>query len=270
MLLILKAIIMGIVEGLTEFLPVSSTGHLIIVGDLIGFTGDFAKTFEIVIQLGAILAVIFYYRRKIGQSLKIKNILPGGWGFRLWFKIIAATIPFIIVGFLFKDYIDEYLFSPFTVSIALVVGALMMLIVEKVFGSYKYDDMDKIGTGKSVGIGIAQCMALFPGMSRSASTIMGGMIAGLSVKAAAEMSFFMSIPAMIGVTGYSLVKGIASMTSIEWAALIAGFLVSFLVALVVVDRFLSFLSKHPLKSFAYYRLIVGIIMIGLVLGNILK
>lgn len=270
MILILKAILMGIVEGLTEFLPVSSTGHLIIVGNFIGFTGDFAQMFEVVIQLGAILAVIYYYRKRISQSLKISNIKPGGWGFKLWFKILAAFIPAAVIGVVLNKYIDKYLFSSFTVSIALIAGALMMLIVEKAFGKYKFNDMDKIGTGKSFAIGVAQCMSLFPGMSRSASTIMGGMMVGLSVKAAAEFSFFLAMPTMIAATGFSLVKGVGSMTSIEWAALAVGFVVSFIVALLVVDKFLSYLTKHPLKPFAYYRLIAGVIMIGLVLANIIK
>lgn len=269
-MLILQAIIMGIVEGITEFLPVSSTGHLIIVGNFIGFTGDFAKTFEVVIQLGAILAVIFYYRKKIGQSLKIKNIKPGGWGFKLWFKIILAFIPAAAVGFLTNDYIDSYLFFPLTVAIALVIGAVMMLIVEKAFARYKYNDMDKIGAKKSFLIGVAQIMSLFPGMSRSASTIMGGMMVGLSIKAAAEFSFFLAMPTMIAATGFSLVKGIGSITSMEWAALAVGFVVSFIVALLVVDKFLSYLTKHPLKPFAYYRLAAGLIMIILVLSKIVK
>lgn len=268
MILVLKCLLMGIVEGITEFLPVSSTGHLIIVGNLIGFNDNFSITFEIVIQLGAILAVIYYYRKKIGQSLKIKNIAPGGWGFKLWLKIFVAFLPAAIIGLLLNKYIDEYLFSPFTVSIALIVGAVMMLIVEKAFGKYKYNDMDKIGTGKSLVIGVAQCMSLFPGMSRSASTIMGGMIVGLSVKAAAEFSFFLAMPTMVVASGYSLVKGISSMGASEWAALAVGFITSFIVALLVVDKFLSYLTKHPLRPFAYYRLIVGIIMIGLVLSKI--
>ncbi|MDE4542024.1 MULTISPECIES: undecaprenyl-diphosphate phosphatase [unclassified Thermoanaerobacterium] len=268
MILLIKAFILGIVEGLTEFLPVSSTGHLIIVGDLLNFKGAYATMFEVVIQLGAILAIVYYYREKIWNSLK--NLAPNKWGFRLWLKIVIAFIPSAILGLLLNDFIDKHLFSPFTVSIALVIGAIMMIIVENAFSNYKIDDMDKVTPKKSFWIGVAQCMSLFPGMSRSASTIMGGMMAGLSVKAAAEFSFFLAIPTMFGATVVSLHKGIATMTSIEWEALAVGFIMSFIVALIVVDKFLSYLKSHPLRPFAYYRLIVGIIMIGLVLTNIVK
>ncbi|HBM79487.1 MAG: undecaprenyl-diphosphate phosphatase [Clostridiales bacterium] len=267
-MLILKAIIMGIVEGITEFIPVSSTGHLIITGSIINFTGDFAKMFEVVIQLGAILAVIYYYRKKIAGSLK--NLAPGKWGFSMWSKILIAFIPAAIIGILADKYIQKYLFSPFTVSIALIVGAIMMLLVEAAFSNYKTNTMDGTTTGQAFTIGVAQCMSLFPGMSRSASTIMGGMMAGLSVKAAAEFSFFLAMPTMIAATGYSLLKGFMAVTAIEWAALAVGFIVSFIVALLVVDMFLTYLSRHPLKPFAYYRLFAGVLMLVLVLCGIVK
>ncbi|WP_026485729.1 undecaprenyl-diphosphate phosphatase [Caldanaerobius polysaccharolyticus] len=268
MIILLKAFLMGIVEGLTEFLPISSTGHLIIVGDLINFKGSFETMFEIVIQLGAILAVVYYYRRKIWQSLK--SLRPGKWGFNLWRNMVIAFMPSAIIGVLLNNYIEKYLFSSFTVGIAMVVGAIMLLIVEWAFGGYKIDDINDVDTKRSLLIGIAQCMSLFPGMSRSASTIMGGMIAGLSVKAAAEFSFFLAIPTMFAATGYSLLKNITAMTASEWQALAVGFIMSYIVALFVVDRFLSYLGKHSLKVFAYYRLVVGALMIWLVLSGIVK
>jgi len=269
MTLILKSIIMGIVEGLTEFLPISSTGHLIIAGDLIGFKGgSFEKLFEIVIQLGAILAVVYYYRVKIMDSLR--HILPGQRGFNLWLKMFIAFLPAAVIGVLLNDYIERYLFSSFTVAIALIVGGLLIILVENAFGRSGLNDMEKTSAGQSFIIGIAQCFSLFPGMSRSASTIMGGMVAGLSVKAAAEFSFFLAIPTMFAATGYSLLKGFSDMSSLEWQALGAGFAVSFIVALLAVDKFLSYLGKHSLKSFAYYRIIVGILMIALILTGIVK
>lgn len=268
MTLIIKAFILGIIEGLTEFLPVSSTGHLIIASDFLHFSGSYANMFLIVIQLGAILAVIYYYREKIIDSLK--HLKPGDWGFNLWLKMVIAFIPAGIVGFLFNKYINKYLFSSLTVAIALVIGAIMMIIVENAFGKYKIDDMDKVSTRGSFWIGVAQVMSLFPGMSRSASTIMGGMMVGLSVKAAAEFSFFLSIPTMIIATGYDLLKNLTGITLIEWEALAVGFIMSFIVALIVIDKFLTYLRSHPLRPFAYYRLIVGIIMIGLVLTNLVK
>ncbi len=269
MSLFIKAIIMGIIEGLTEFLPVSSTGHLIIVGDLIGFEGSrFHIMFEIVIQLGAILAVVYYYRDKIIDS--IKHIFPSQWGFDLWLKIFIAFLPSALLGIIFNDYIEKYLFSPFTVAIALVVGGFLMIIAENKFGRSGLDDMGKVNLNQSVIIGIGQCLALFPGMSRSASTIMGGMAAGLSVRAAAEFSFFLAIPTMFGATIYSLAKGISNMSTLEWQALGIGFVISFVVALLAVDRFLTFLKNHSLKSFAYYRIVVGFVMITLVAAKLVK
>lgn len=265
--LIIKAIILGIVEGITEFLPVSSTGHLIIFGHFLNFTGSFAMTFEIFIQLGAILAVVLYYGRKILDSLR--NLRPGQWGFKLWIKMIIAFLPSAVVGLALNKIIEKYFFSPLTVSIALIVGAFMLIAVEKKFKDYKYSSMDKIGAKKSLYIGLAQCMSLIPGMSRSASTIMGGMMTGLSAKAAAEFSFFLAIPTMFAATGYSLVKGVNSMTAIEWQALAVGFAVSFIVAFLVVGKFLNYLGKRPLRIFAYYRLIAGAIMLVLAAAGLL-
>lgn len=265
--LFMKAIIMGIVEGLTEFLPVSSTGHLIIAGDLINFKGrPFHVMFEIVIQLGAIFAVIFYYRHKIISSFK--ELLPGQRGFHFWLNIFIAFLPSAILGVLINDYIERYLFSSFTVAIALILGGFLMILAENVFGRSGIEDLEKMTPGKSLIIGIAQCLSLFPGMSRSASTIMGGMAAGLSVKAAAEFSFFLAIPTMLGATTYSLMKGFSSVTAVEWKALAVGFVVSFIVALLAVDRFLAYLTRHSLKSFAYYRIVVGALMLFLVYAGV--
>ncbi|NLZ52440.1 MAG: undecaprenyl-diphosphate phosphatase [Thermoanaerobacteraceae bacterium] len=268
MSLLIKALIMGIVEGLTEFLPVSSTGHMIIVGDFIDFKGEsFHTMFEIVIQLGAILAVIFYYRDKIIDSLR--HLKPGDKGFELWFKIFIAFLPSAVIGLLFNDIIEEYLFSSFSVAIALIVGGFLMIFAENIFGRWGLDDMDKTDVKQAFTIGIGQCLALIPGMSRSASTIMGGMAAGLSTKAAAEFSFFLAIPTMIAASSYSLIKGFSSMTSIQWQALGIGFVVSFIVALLAVDVFLSILKKHSIKTFAYYRIVFGIIMIVLITSGVL-
>jgi len=266
--LIIKAIILGIVEGVTEFLPISSTGHLILFGHFLGFTGKFAVMFEIVIQLGAILAVVFYYRNRILESLK--NIKPGQWGFRLWLWLLIAFLPSAALGVILNDYIEKYLFSPLTVSIALIIGAVLMIIVERVFLASRNDNMLEVGAKKSLLIGFAQCMSLFPGMSRSASTIIGGMMVGLSVKAAAEFSFFLAIPTMFAATGYSLIKGFTAMAAIEWLALAVGFIVSFIVAFIVIGKFLSFLGKHSLKVFAYYRLVVGFGMFLLIVIGVVK
>lgn len=263
MSLFLKAIIMGIVEGITEFLPISSTGHMIIVGEFIDFKGGtFFTTFEVVIQLGAILAVMYYYRNKIFSS--IKQIAPGQEGFDLWLKIFIAFLPAAAIGFVLHDFIEEWLFSPLTVSMALVFGGILMFVVENRHGRGLTLDMDQTDIRQAFLIGIYQCLALIPGMSRSASTIMGGMIAGLSVKAAAEFSFFLAMPTMVAASGYSLLKGFSGMTGEQWQALGIGFVVSFVVALLAVDKFLSYLQRNALKPFAYYRIAVGALLLILI------
>ncbi len=266
--LIIKAFIMGIVEGITEFLPVSSTGHMIIVGDFIDFKGgSFHTMFEIVIQLGAILAVVYYYRHKIVDSLR--HLRPGERGFELWFKIFVAFLPAAMLGLMANDIIEKHLFSSLTVAIALIIGGVLMVLVENYFGRLGMDNMDKASVKQAFTIGISQCLALIPGMSRSASTIMGGMASGLSVKAAAEFSFFLAIPTMVAASGYSLIKGYLGMTLIQWQALGVGFVMSFVIALLAVDKFLSYLKKHSLKLFAYYRIITGIFMIGLIVAGVI-
>ena len=267
MSLLTKALIMGIVEGLTEFLPISSTGHMIIVGDFIDFKGgSFHTMFEIVIQLGAILAVIYYYRHKIIDSLK--HIRPGDRGFELWFKILIAFLPAAVIGILINDIIGKYLFIVYCSNSSYNWGFLMIL-AENYFGRSGLMIWTRPIQSRLYIIGIGQCLALIPGMSRSASTIMGGMAAGLSVKAAAEFSFFLAIPTMIAASAYTLFKGYSGMNRVEWQALGIGFIVSFIVALLAVDRFLSFLKKHSLKSFAYYRIVFGVIMIVLIVNGII-
>lgn len=263
MLLIIQAIIMAIVEGLTEFIPVSSTGHLILAGKLIGFTGGFANLFSVVIQLGAILAIVVLYWNKLWNS--VKNIFaPDRRGLKFWTNIIVAAIPGVILGFLFDDMIEAKLFYTFPVSIALVVGGILMIVMENKYRrGKKINDVDKITVRQAFIVGVFQCLALWPGMSRSASTIIGGWIAGLSTVAAAEFSFFLAIPMMVGASGLSLIKGGMAMSSIEVVALTIGFVASFIVALVVVEKFLKFLQKKPMRIFAVYRIFIGIILLVL-------
>jgi len=257
--MLFKAILLGIVEGVTEFLPVSSTGHLILVGHFMKFSGPFSVLFDIFIQLGAILAVVLYYRKKILSSLQ--HLKPSSWGFKLWSLVIIAFLPSAILGFLSHDFIEQYLFSPLTVSLALIVGAILILIVEKKRSVATREDMHSLSRRESFFIGLAQCLSLFPGMSRSSSTMLGGLVLGLSAKAAAEFSFFLAIPTMLAATGYSLLKGFSQITRVEWTMLSIGFFVSFFVAYFVVGKFITYLGKHSLTIFAYYRLVVGIIML---------
>jgi undecaprenyl-diphosphatase len=258
LLLIIKAIIISIVEGITEFLPVSSTGHMIIVGYFIEFKGKFANLFEIVIQLGAILAIVVLYWNKIWTS--IKSFFSGEKsGLKFWCNIIIAFVPAVILGLLFEEKIDSYLFKPIPVAAALIVGALLMIVIENRFrGRYNTPTIDDVNFKQAFVIGCFQCLALWPGMSRSASTIMGAWVCGLSTVAAAEFSFFLAIPTMIGASGYKLIKTGIILTSGELFTLIVGFVAAFLVALIVVERFINFLKKKSMRVFVVYRLFIGI------------
>lgn len=274
---ILKAIIIAIVEGLTEFIPVSSTGHMILVGWAIGFDGEFAKMFEVVIQLGAIMAVVVLYWKKIEESIiEFFSFIftrgkKGKIGFRFGINVIMASIPMAIVGVLFYDKIKAK-FIPEAVIVGFIVGGVLLIILENIYKNKtsKVEDIDNITPGQSLKVGLLQLLAVWPGMSRSASTIMGGWIAGLSTPIAAEFSFFIAIPAMIGSSGKDLFEfNYSIMTPTLWIALIAGFVVAFLVALIVMKKFVDFLKKKPLKVFAIYRIVAGILLGVLVLTNII-
>lgn len=265
LIFLLKAIIIAIVEGITEFLPISSTGHMIIIGHFINFTGDYANFFEVVIQLGAILAIVVLYWRKISESLKPKNLFNvNKSGFKLWFNMAIAFIPAAVIGLVFKKKIDKYLFNTLTVAIAMIVGGFLLFYIENIYRkNNRTRDIDDVTPMQSLKIGIFQCLSLWPGMSRSASTIMGGWTSGLSTSAAAEFSFFLAIPTMIAASGLDMIKDRPHMTSIEIIALVIGFVVSFLVALLVVEKFINFLKKRPMRVFAIYRILLGIILLAL-------
>ena len=270
LIFILKSIIIAIVEGLTEFIPVSSTGHMILVGSAINFRSaspQFAEMFEVVIQLGAILAVVVLYWIKIKDSVIefFQYIFTGGKkgkvGFRFGINVIVASIPAGIIGMLFYDNIKA-LFRPEAVIVGFIVGGILLLVIEGLFRSKKHavKDIDEITPGKSLIVGCFQVLSMWPGMSRSASTIMGGWIAGLSTPIAAEFSFFLAIPAMVGSSTLKLVKfdySLMNMTNV--IALIIGFIVAFIVALVVMRKFIAYLQKRPMRVFAVYRIGAAIV-----------
>lgn len=283
LIFIFKAIIIGVVEGITEFLPVSSTGHMIIVGHLIGFkegilpkelyTKQYIDAFTMIIQLGAILAIVVLYWDKIKKTFKNFSPRKPKSGFKFWLNVCIACIPaaFLGVGLGLDDIIEEKLFNPVTVTAALLVGAIWMLFAEKKYrGKFTTKSIDDVSIKQALIIGSFQCLAMWPGMSRSASTIIGAWIAGLSTVAAAEFSFFLALPVMIGVSIIKLAKiNIAALYSIQIIALVAGFVVSFIVALIVVDKFVSFLQKRPMRVFAIYRILIGVILLGLILLNVI-
>lgn len=268
--LIIKSMILGVVEGITEFLPVSSTGHLVIFQNLMGFKGinpNYVEMYTYVIQLGAILAVIILYWKKIKDTLI--NFFPQkvGYersGFKFWFMIFIACIPGGIFGVLLNDLADEYLFTPVTVAIALFLGAIWMIYAEKKFRDNKSTNKElNVTVKQALIIGAFQCLAIIPGMSRSASTIIGGWIAGLSTVAAAEFSFFLAIPVMVGMSFLKIVKigGLTILASSEIISLAVGFVVSFVVAIMVISSFISYLKKKPMKIFAIYRMIFAVIVL---------
>lgn len=274
---ILKAIIIAVVEGLTEFIPVSSTGHMILVGSAINFNGEFAKMFEVIIQLGAILAVVVLYWEKIKESVVefFKFIFTKGkegkTGFKFGINVIVGSIPIGITGLLLYHKIKA-LFRPEAVIIGFIVGGILLLIIENMFRKKEHavQDIDSITFIQALKVGLLQILAVWPGMSRSASTIMGGWIAGIATPIAAEFSFFLAIPAMIGTSIKDLFEfDYSIMTPTLWSALILGFIVAFIVSIIVMNKFVSYLKKKPMKIFAIYRILAGLLLAVLVFTKII-
>lgn len=270
LLLIIKAIILGLVEGLTEFAPVSSTGHMIIVDDMWlqseEFLGKYgANTFKVVIQLGSILAVVVTFKDRFIDLLgmgRIKNKLSGRNGGRLKLtQVIVGLIPAGIFGVLFEDYIDEHLFSTETVLIGLVIGAVFMIIADR-FGpkTPKVETVDQITYKQAITIGLIQCFSLWPGFSRSGSTISGGVLIGLSHRAAADFTFIMAVPIMAGASFLSLLKNWQYITIDALPFFIAGFISAFVFALFSIRFFLKLIDKIKLVPFAIYRILLALII----------
>lgn len=248
----LNAILLGLVEGLTEFLPVSSTGHLIISGHVLGFTGPKADTFEIVIQLGAILAVVvLYWPTFWGLVRPTDRAFSGVRGLTLLF---VTSLPAALLGLFAHSAIKEHLFSPLTVAAALAAGALAILLVERMPRRTTFRSLDSLTPGLALGIGCFQCLSLWPGFSRSAATIMGGMILGVERRTAAEYSFLAAVPLMMAATGYDMLKNWRLFSPDDLTILGVGFLVSFVSAWFAVKGFISLLGRLTLRPFAWYRL----------------
>lgn len=262
---IIKVIILGIVEGLTEFLPVSSTGHLIIVSRFMSLKGEFNDVFNIVIQSGAILAVILYFWKKVFPPIPKRGDQEGRNRFRkyllLWSKVVVAVIPAGVIGLIFEEKIETILSDSLPVAIALIIGAFMLLYVENRQHEEKVFHEDQITYKDAFLVGCFQCMALIPGMSRSASTIIGALLLGFKRSVAAEFSFFMAIPVLLGASLVKLVKAGFDFTSFEYLLLAIGTLVSFVVAYGVIAVFMNFIKKHDFKVFAYYRIILGAVVL---------
>lgn len=264
---IFQTVVIAIIEGLTEFLPISSTGHMIIASSFLGIQkDDFTKLFEVAIQLGAILSVVVFYRKKFFPLNR--------WNF--YFKLLIAVIPALVLGFLFSNKIDALLESSLTVSITMLAGGFVLIFIDKLFKSPAViETEEKISVAKAFTIGVWQCLAMIPGTSRSAASIVGGMQQKLSRNLAAEFSFFLAVPTMAAATGYKLLKAFKEQPELlknkeNLLALGIGNLVAFLVALVAIKFFIGFLQKHGFRLFGWYRIIAGAVLLVLVLTGYLK
>jgi undecaprenyl-diphosphatase len=257
--LLLKAALLGLVEGVTEFIPVSSTGHLIVVSNWLGFIDERAKTFDIFIQLGAILAIVWLYRVRLGRTVLAARSEPVSR--RFLGNLFVAFLPAAIVGFLAHDWIKASLFNPTVVASALVVGGILILLIERWAPAPRINDVTAVPPRTALGIGLAQVLSLIPGTSRSGATIMGGYALGLSRTAATEFSFFLAIPVMLAATSYDLLKSWSILAPADAPVFAVGFVVSFVSAVIVVRMFLSYVSHHSFSAFAWYRIAFGILVL---------
>lgn len=271
----LRVLLLGIVEGMTEFLPVSSTGHLILAHQWLRLEPEsFQNAFDVIIQLGAILSVVvLYWRRlfpftKTTQEGRIKTAKDRRDTFRLWGKVIVGVIPAGVLGLLFDDVIDHYLFRPSVVATTLVLWGIVIILMESKKHRARYHSVHDLPLGLCLAIGCCQCLAMIPGTSRSAATIIGAMLLGVGRVAAAEFSFYLAIPTMAGATLLKVVKNAHGFTSHEWLLILFGAVVSFIAAIVVIRTFMDYIKNHDFKAFGVYRIIVGILVFALlVLGH---
>lgn len=249
---IVDAIIIGIIEGLTEFLPISSTGHMILVSALLKLQNpEFLKTFEISIQIGAILAIVFLYARRF-----LKNFI-------LYQKLLAAFIPTTIIGFLFYKIIKNFLFNPVVVSVALVIGGIIIILLDKkiIHTQSQYKDLEEISYRNAFFIGLFQGIAVIPGVSRAAATIIGGIFNGFNKKQATEFSFLLAVPTMFAATGYDLLKTPAILAESEFVLLGIGLITAFISAWIAVKLFVWFVEQYGFAFFGYYRIVLGVLFL---------
>ena len=255
---IVESIVIAVIEGITEFLPVSSTGHMILASSLMGIhKEEFVKTFEIAIQIGAILSVLTIYFKRFLVS------------FNIYLKLLVAFLPTGVIGFLAYKTIKAYLFNPFTVSIALIVGGILLILLDKWSAKKEsiFKSTDTISYKNALIIGLIQCFSMIPGVSRSAATIFGGIYAGFDRKLAAEFSFLLAIPTMFAASGYDLLKAGTDFSQDEWKILFIGLIIAFVSALIAVKAFITFLNRYGFKYFGYYRIALGIVFLIIALAK---
>lgn len=255
-----QSLILGVVEGITEFLPISSTGHQIIVADLIDFSGERAMAFNIIIQLGAILAVVWQFRRKIIEV--VVGLPREAEAQRFTANLLVAFLPAVILGVSFADLIHQYLFNPITVAAALIVGGVIMLWAERREHVIHAESVDDMTWKDALKVGFAQCLAMIPGTSRSGATIIGGLLFGLSRKAATEFSFFLAMPTMVGAAVYSGYKYRELFLPADLPVFAIGFVTSFIFAMIAVRALLKFIGSHSYAVFAWYRIGFGLLILA--------
>ena len=266
---ILKAIFLGIVEGISEWLPISSTGHMILVDEFIrlNISDEFKEMFFVVIQLGAILAVPVLFFNKLNPFSKKKSASEKRTTWQLWFKVIVGALPAAIIGVLLDDILDEYLYTYYVVAIALIVYGIAFVFVERLKkdSRFRVERVEELSYKDALIIGSYQVLSLIPGTSRSGSTILGGMLSGVSRTASAEFSFFMAIPIMVGASGLKMLKFMMdgfTATGLEISLLLIGIIVSFLVSLFAIKFLMDFVKRHSFKPFGVYRIVLGVLVLG--------
>lgn len=262
---ILKTILFGIVEGITEWLPISSTGHLLILQSMVGeiISHDFMEMFDVVIQLGAILAVVVIYFNKLNPFSSKKTAIEKQNTINLWIKVIVACLPAAVIGLLLDDWLDAHLFKTSVVAVTLILYGIAFIVVEERHRGkkFKYKDLNTLPLSVAIGIGMLQVLALVPGTSRSGATILGGMILGASRYVSAEFTFFLAIPVMFGASLLKLVKFGLAFSFGEFFALILGMVVSFVVSILAIKFLMNYIKKHNFKVFGIYRIILGIVIL---------
>ncbi|MCU0511952.1 MAG: undecaprenyl-diphosphate phosphatase [Anaerolineae bacterium] len=266
----LKVIILGVIEGITEFLPISSTGHLIVATALLDFRPELLGTFEIFIQVGAVVAVLLYYA---GEFIRhVRTFSSDASVRRLWLSVIVASVPAMGVGFLLGDFLEATLFNPTVVALALIAGGIAFLVVERYFQFPAGGEMPPtpvITLRQALIIGACQMLALIPGMSRSGMSILGGMAAGLNRQVATRFSFYMALPVLGGATAYALLRRISDLSSEDMAYLLLGAVVSGVVAWLVIAWLLRYVARHTFVAFGYYRIVAGIVILLLAAAGVL-
>lgn len=260
---ILKSIILGIVQGITEWLPISSTGHLLLVNQFLNLDlgEDFLNMFKVVIQFGSILAVIVLYFSKLNPFSPSKSSAEKKSTLNLWLKIIAAVIPAAVFGLLFEDIIDSKLSTPTVIAAALIIYGIAFIIIENKKRTPKITSLDSLTYKQAVMIGLFQSLALIPGTSRSGSTILGAVLTGASRTVASEFSFFLAIPVMFGASALKIIGFGFNLTAVQWAVLLTGTLVSFLVSLAAIKFLMNYIRKHDFKAFGIYRIVLGVLVL---------